>query len=141
MITVVLDTNIIISGLLFGGKPKEILQLITKGKLKGFISPYILFEVKDVLIKKFNWNLEMTNLLEDLLKKDFVVIHPKKTINFIKRVKADNRILECAVESEADFLISGDKRDILKIKRIRKTKIVTPEELLMIVKSSPTTRQ
>ena len=49
MIKVVLDTNIYISGFLFGGNSREILNLITEGKLQLFISDDILLELKSVL--------------------------------------------------------------------------------------------
>ena len=48
-----LDTNIIISGLGFGGKPREILDLILDDKIKAVTSPILLAELEDVITKKF----------------------------------------------------------------------------------------
>jgi conserved hypothetical protein TIGR00305 len=130
MIKIVLDTNILISAILFGGNPRKILSLIIDNKIQGFISPFIIFELKEVLRKKFNFPLEILEELEELIKEKFIIVYPKKTINLIKEVLADNRILECAVEAKADFLISGDTKHILKIKKINKTKIVSSSEFL-----------
>ena len=130
MIKVVLDTNILISAILFGGNPRKILSLIIDNKIQAFISPFIIFELKEVLRKKFNFPLEILEELEELIKEKFIIVYPKKTINLIKEVLADNRILECAVEAKADFLISGDTKHILKLKKINKTKIVSVNEFL-----------
>jgi conserved hypothetical protein TIGR00305 len=130
MIKIVLDTNILISAILFGGNPRKILSLIIDNKIQGFISPFIIFELKEVLRKKFNFPLEILEELEELIKEKFIIVYPKKTINLIKEVLADNRILECAVEARADFLISGDAKHILKLKEINKTKIVSANEFL-----------
>jgi len=130
MIKIVLDTNILISAILFGGNPRKILSLIIDNKIQAFISPFIIFELKEVLLKKFNFSLEILEEIEDLIKERFIIVYPKKTINLIKEVLTDNRILECAVEAKADFLISGDTKHILKLKKINKTKIVSTNEFL-----------
>jgi len=59
MIKIVLDTNILISAILFGGNPQKILSLIIDNKIQAFISPFIIFELKEVLRKKFNFSLEI----------------------------------------------------------------------------------
>ena len=130
MIKIVLDTNILISAILFGGNPRKILSLIIDKKIQGFISPFIIFELKEVLRKKFNFSLEILEELEELIKEKFIIVYPKKNINLIKEVLADNIILECAIETKADFLISGDTKHILKLKKINKTKIVSANEFL-----------
>jgi conserved hypothetical protein TIGR00305 len=116
--------------ILFAGNPKKILSLIIDNKIQGFISPFIIFELKEVLRKKFNFSLEILEELEELIKEKFIIVYPKKTINLIKEVLADNRILECAIEAKADFLISGDTKHILKLKKTNKTKIVSANEFL-----------
>lgn len=130
MIKIVIDTNIFISSLLFDGKPEIIIDLISNKEIQGFISLYILFEVKDVLVKKFKWDRTRIERLERLIKEDFIVIYPKISLNLIKAYPVDNHILECAVEAHADFLITGDRKHILKLKRVKKTYIVTAEEFL-----------
>ena len=48
----------------------------------------------------------------------------------IKEKQDDNRILECAAEVKADFLISGDKKHLLPLKKFRGIKIVSARELI-----------
>jgi len=133
MIRVVLDTNVIISAILFGGKPKQILDLIFSFQVKGFISRYILFEVSEVLRKKFKFSKERLDQIETLLTDSFEIAKPDFNLNLIKNYPADNRILECALTAKADYLISGDAKHILPLKKIKKTKIVTPDEFLGLV--------
>jgi len=128
---VVLDSNIVISALFFGGKPRKILNLILKKEIIGLTSPYIIFELKDVLRRrKFNIDEEKIEEVGKLLKKKFQIISPTVQVNIIKDYHPDNKILALAIEAKADFLITGDKKHILPLKWIQKTLIVTAEEFL-----------
>lgn len=133
MIKVILDTNIIVSSIVFGGKPRDIFDLIQENKIQAFASSFILYELEEVLTKKFNFNDEKLKDVKDLIKKNFIIISPKSTIDVIKNYPLDNKILEVAVEAKADYLITGDKKHILKLKKIKKTKIVSPEEFLLTI--------
>ena len=55
------------------------------------------------------------------------IVKPKLKLHIIDEDKADNKILECALASRADIIISGD-RYLLKLGKFRKTKILTPKE-------------
>ena len=132
MIKVVLDTNIIVSAIVFGGRPRDIFFLIQEGKMEAFISSFIFYEVKEVLIKKFNFNDEKLRDVRELIKDNFIVISPRISIDSIKTHFLDNKILEAAVEADANYLITGDKKHILPLKKIKKTKIITAEEFLSI---------
>ncbi|WP_338140453.1 PIN domain-containing protein [Candidatus Methanoperedens sp. BLZ2] len=54
------------------------------------------------------------------------------TLNVIVKDPADDRILECAVEGEVDYLVSGNKH-LLDVKEFRGIKIVTPKQILEIL--------
>ncbi len=133
MIKVVLDTNIIVSAIVFGGKPRDIIYLIQEREIEAYVSPFILYELKEVLTKKFNFNDEKLKESEDLIKESFIIISPRTTVKLIKGYLIDNKILEVAVEAKADYLITGDKKHILKLKKIKKTKIVSAEEFLLTI--------
>jgi predicted nucleic acid-binding protein len=47
----------------------------------------------------------------------------------IEKDPEDNRLLECAQKSHADYIVSGDMH-LLEIKDFKATKILTPEEFL-----------
>jgi putative PIN family toxin of toxin-antitoxin system len=130
MLKVVLDTNIIISGLLFGGKPQKILELVIDKKIEGFISRFIINEVCEVLRKKFNFSSEDTARIEILIRKSFVLINPDFSLKIIKNQSFDNHILEAAIAAQAEYLISGDTKHLLPLKKIKKTKIVSAKDFL-----------
>jgi hypothetical protein len=64
-----------------------------------------------------------------LFQLSFGVVYPKKKLNIVKEDLADNKIIECALEAKASFIISGDKR-LLKIRKYKGIKIITPREFL-----------
>lgn len=131
MIKTVLDTNIYLSGLVFpSSAPEEVLNLGKSRKTLIYISPFILFEIKNILINKFDYAENYALKLEDEILKFAILIQPTAKINIVKEKADDNRILECAVSAKADFLVSGDKKHILCLKKIKNTKIVSVKEFL-----------
>lgn len=123
-----LDTNILISSILFGGKPRKIIKLIQEGKITSVISPVLLAELTDVLVKKFQFGPDKLALVNDLMKENFMFVQPSFTIDILSD-KDDNRVLEAAIEGGCDYIISGD-RDLLQLGRFKKIKIVTPNAFL-----------
>lgn len=131
MIKVVFDTNIYLSGLIFPGKaPAEILKLARLKKIEVFISPFIIEELKKILIFKFNYHEDLAQKLIDEILKFVKVVEPQQNIRIIKEKIDDNHILEAALAAKADYLISGDKKHILPLKKFKSTKIITAREFL-----------
>ncbi len=98
VLRVVLDTNVIISALNFGGKPKDVLEMARKNLIANITSPFILDEVRAVLTGKFSWPLEQLPWKScKALREVSQVIDPQETLSVISYAP-DNRILECAVE-------------------------------------------
>ena len=60
------------------------------------------------------------------------LVVPQRNISIIERSPADNRILECAVEGRAEFIVTGDKRDLGKLKTFEGIKIVSPSSFRSI---------
>ena len=125
---VLLDTNIVISSILFGGKPRKIIKFIQEGKIISIISSVLLAELNDVLVKKFKFTPNKLALVDDLMKENFMLVRPSHTIDILSD-KDDNRVLEAAIEGECDYIISGD-RDLLQLAKFHKTKNVTADTFL-----------
>ncbi len=125
---VVLDTNIFISALVFGGKPEEIYRLVLTKKLTAYISPIILAEIIEILTKRFNFNQIRLRQIERKIRKSFMIVNPTRDINVI-RDPDDDRILEAAIEGNCDYIVTGDK-DLLDLKKYKKIKILTSEQFL-----------
>lgn len=134
---IVCDTNIFISAYIFpGGLPEELINLARAGELTLCISPDIVTEFKKVLLRKFKHTEKETDDRAERLTQIAEMVYPKERLDRIRRKESDNRILECAVAAEADFLVTGDKKDILPLKQIERTKIVTAAQFLEIWKLS-----
>jgi predicted nucleic acid-binding protein len=110
--------------------PSAILALVRSGKVEGFLSPFILDELEKNLHAKSGWNPDRLIALRKNLKTSFSIVNPTTQINVIKRVPADNRILECAVDAGADVLISGNMKDIRPLGNFQGIRILTPREFL-----------
>lgn len=109
MKNVVFDTNIFISALLFGGKPEKAWKQAKLGEFRLFVSQPILEELGDVLKNKFNWSDEETRSTIEEVTDYSTLVFPSEEISIIEAHKVDNRILECALESNSEFLVSDDK--------------------------------
>lgn len=125
---VVLDTNVLVSSLIFGGKPQQTENLILEKKIVGITSPMLLAEFTDVLAKGFSFNESRLRQAEKKIKKNFVIVKPRATIKILKD-NADNRVLEAAVEGDCRFIITGDK-EILDLKSFKGIKIITSSRFL-----------
>lgn len=130
MIRVVLDTNVCISAILFGGKPEVIIDLARRGKIEVIISEFIIGEIADILRRKFEWgNWQILEALEELREFTNLVI-PRERVSIISEDPIDNRILECALEGKADYIVSGDKRHLLPLKEFKGIKIISVSDFL-----------
>ena len=131
---VVLDTNVLISAIMFGGKSRDILEMGISGKIRIAISQDILKELAGVLIdKKFRASVPFVQQTIHELSEICEVVIVTSKINAIKDDPDDNRILECAVSAKADCIVSGDAH-LLSLKHFKKIKIYSPSEFLLNAK-------
>ena len=133
---IVLDTNVLISAILFGGPPRDVLKLVIGGTVGCSLSLAILDELRDVLQRpKFKFSSEQAfNVLEEL-HASCNIINPMVRINVITEDPDDNKILECAVEAKSTYIVSGD-RHLLALIEFRGIKILTPTAFTKIVKDA-----
>ncbi len=127
----VLDTNVVISSVVFAGKPARVLDLAFKKEITNIVSPFILDEIRRVLKDKFLWQDGVINKLTESIEVASEIVHPIEQINIIAD-DDDNRIIECAIEGHADFIISGD-RLLLDLKTYKGVIIINPAAFLEIV--------
>lgn len=132
-VKIVLDTNILISAIGFGGVPRKVFLLTVEEKIKGVISQILLVELIEVINKKFPKLIPDLPIIEHNINEFFLIVHPKKTINIV-RDRDDNRVLEAAVEGDCDFIITGDQ-DLLVLRQYKKIKILTPTQFLEELKN------
>ncbi len=132
---VVLDTNVLVSALHFGGKPRTIMVYAhgrTTYRFDLFLSPFILNELSRILSEKFFWSVPRLERATQILVKWGDVVSTRKSISVIAAHNDDNRILECAVKAQANLIVSGDKH-LLNLKEYEGIKIMTPAQFLKIL--------
>lgn len=110
---VVLDTNTLISGLLWDGKESTLIEKAGNRAIKLFLSHQLLAELEGVLKRdKFSKKLEGKEYtVEKAVAKIALIatlIEPNIKIDVVKEDPDDNRVLECAVSAEATVIVSGD---------------------------------
>lgn len=133
---VVLDTNIIVSFLLTKGQTiSTIFSAWEKSKFIFLLSDEIFLEVRQVLQRFVSQNLiseKEGRALMRRLKQDCELVITKSNLK-LSRDKKDNKLLECAKDGEASYLVTGDKKHLLSLKKIGKTKIISPGEFIRII--------
>ncbi len=126
---VVLDTNVIISALLFGGKPLEVLKLAEAGAFIMLTSPPLRRETERILAERFLWENRVITLACGPLWDAAVVIEPAFSLTDCPDPD-DNRVLECAVAGIADCIVTGDKV-LLRMHPFQGIAIMRVESLLL----------
>jgi putative PIN family toxin of toxin-antitoxin system len=143
MIRVVLDTNVLVSALLTpDSPPAEILEFVLEGRLRILISPAIIREIGLVFqyprLKKTmqKHRLSAEEVEEAILKilKVAIITAGEKIIQGVSRDPADDLILSCAAEGQADFVISGDK-DLTELGSFEGIRIMEPANFLQLIET------
>jgi hypothetical protein len=131
VIPVVIDTNIVLSGLLFGGKVGKIVTMWKNGRIQPFLSQKIMDEYIRVLTyPKFSFSEQEINyLLYREILPYFEVIEPAGGPVVIKNDPSDDMFLYCALSAAVDCIISGDSH-LLDLAEFKGIPIVTPEQFL-----------
>ena len=130
---IVLDTNVYISAAILGRVCEEIIQTCRFSNLEVFISKDIISELTDKLSQKFLWQDEQINVFLGSILEFCEVIKVEQEISYIKDDPDDDKILECAVTINCDFIISGDNH-LLKLKSYKGIKILNPADFLLILR-------
>lgn len=128
----VLDTNTIISALYGPGCQREVLNAVTRGEVAMVISPFILFEVRNTLVVKMRWAEERAERAIETIANLSIIVDPLETIFAIPDNNPDNRILECAHEGRAAFIVTGDHA-FLRLRKYKSIAIVSARQFLDIL--------
>ena len=113
---VVLDTNTLVSALLFTGTASRLVPLWQSQRIVALVSKAMLEEYLRVLAyPKFRLqDEEIRGLIEEEVLPFFEPVVVKKRLRVVKRDPTDDRFLECAVAGRAGYVISGD-RDLVEL--------------------------
>lgn len=126
---VVLDTNVLISALVFGGKPRQVTDVLAEKKIDIVIAEEILTELRRKVRAKFPIFIEELLRLELLLNRYAERVLLGSIRVSICRDEEDNRIIETAMIGHCQYIVSGDK-DLLSLKSYGNIRIIKPAVLL-----------
>jgi putative PIN family toxin of toxin-antitoxin system len=135
----VFDTNTLISGLLFKGNESQLLELVESGCIELFISAELSVELENVL----DYPRVVKVLIRQQKNKEGCLLTVAKGASLVEpRVRVDviadgddNRVLECAVEAGAEYIVSGDSH-LLDLKSYKGVQIVSSTRMLEILEKN-----
>lgn len=128
----VIDTNVLLSGLLWHGAPHVLLEHVRTGALGLISSPALLAEFEEVIGRpKFDAILKASNTSRDHVLAEMrqlpEVIAPRALSQPVCRDPDDDEVLALAVAAQADLIVSGDS-DLLSLKQYSNIPILDPAE-------------
>ena len=130
-VRVVLDTNILISALGFGGKPREIFKLVLEKKILAISSHILLAEFDDVISKKFPKLASELGKIQKQFRKNIKIVKPSRSVHILQD-EPDNRVLEAASEGGCDYIVTGDN-DLLNLKKFKNILVLKPDDFLLSI--------
>jgi putative PIN family toxin of toxin-antitoxin system len=132
LIRVVLDTNILLSALLFKGRLSRIVDLWKEGAIKPFFSRETFEEFRTALgYPKFSLKAhEVKAILEETLPY-FEVVGSKEKISGVCKDPDDDKFISCALAASAEYIVSGDK-DLCSLKKYHSVKIISGMKFLKL---------
>ena len=129
----VLDTNTLISAWFWEGNESRLVEELEEGTILGYTSIHLVEELRRALrYPKFNLTEDEVESIIDYYLLILKTVPPKQTLNIVPENPEDNRILECALESKADYIVSGNHH-LLNLEEFRGIKIVRAAKLLSIL--------
>ena len=130
---IVIDSNIFVSSFFWGGHPREVFERVINGLDELFITDEIKKEIFSVMSSsKFAVKISDIEDYIKIIEKYSINIELKDIPESISRDKDDDKILQCALDGNADFIVTGDN-DLLVLKEFRTIKITKPKNYLELV--------
>jgi len=131
IIRVVLDTNVLISALLFKGELTRMVGLWQSGKMIPIISKETFNELRAVLeYPKFSLSrAEIKSLIEHEILPFFEVVNVSKHVKGACRDPGDDKFISCAISANADCIVTGDK-DLSDLKKYQSVRIIHASDFI-----------
>jgi putative PIN family toxin of toxin-antitoxin system len=131
---VVLDTNVLISSILFKGELARIVDLWKRGKIVPVISRETFNEFRSVLeYPKFRLTKgEIKAIIEEEVLPFFEIVEITSEVSGVCKDPDDDKFIACALSASADFIVSGDK-DLCDVVTHKSIKIIRASHLMKMI--------
>jgi len=131
-VKLVIDTNVVVSGLLWLGNPGRVLEAAANGRVTLYTSPALVTELTETLSsEKLAQRIERSGLtLDELLARYLsvaIVVQSVSVPPVIVEDPDDDHVLACVLAAGADLIVSGDSH-LLNLARYRDIPILSPAE-------------
>lgn len=126
---VVIDSNVWISALVFGGNPRKVFETIVRQGGTIVFSHHIFIEVRRILAQKFPDFMEDFEALLVVVRRNILVVHLDGIAVDVCRDENDNAVIQTALAGSAGMIVSGDK-DLLTLKHYKKVTILNPRQFV-----------
>ncbi|MXW00582.1 MAG: putative toxin-antitoxin system toxin component, PIN family [Holophagales bacterium] len=133
-VKVVLDTNVFVSGVFFGGTPGRVLEAWRNGKAEVVLSREIVEEyvrVGEELADRFP-AVDLRPALE-LLAVSATLVPSPPLPESVSRDTDDDKFLACALAAGADYVVSGD-RDLLDVSSYKGVVVLSPRDFVDLLR-------
>lgn len=128
---IVLYTNVLISALGWRGAPHEIVKRSLQGDFRLLLSPALLEELQRVLAyPKFRFSSDDISQFLAVLTEAADLVFPSRSFSIVEADPADDRVLECAVGGQVDFIVSGDPH-LKELRIFEGIPILSPKDFLV----------
>lgn len=136
---VILDTNVFLSGVFFGGVPGRILDAWQAGHLALILSPAILTEYHRAgaeLAIRYPQTAVLLDPLLALVAQSATMVNAPELSEPVSADTDDDKFLACAIASRARVIVSGDKH-LLRVSGWNRIEVLTPRQVIDRYKFDP----
>lgn len=131
---VTVDTNVLVSGVFFGGIPGRIVTAAREGVLTLAMTPLLLSELRRVLSRaKFGLDSDAVQLLVTDMEACATIVHPSKLHQVDVRDPDDDAVVDCAVASGSLYIVRGDSH-LSDMDMVEGITVVTPRRFVDLLK-------
>jgi len=137
-IRAIIDTNVLVSGIISPkGSPRKILDLARKDVFKVVTSVLINHEIlnvlhRDYIYSKYNLTEEIIDDISAFLYEGTILTEDYYAVSKVRKDPRDNKFIACALEGEADYIVSGDEH-LLSLKHYKSIQIVDARGFLKVL--------
>ena len=134
--TVVFDTNVVVSASFWRGPPFDCLRAWSKRRCDVAVSPPLLAEYHETTLElKIDYPARVFVPWAELLTESAILVFPSDRAVGVTPDPDDEMILECAQAAEANAIVTGDKKHLLPLREFRGIPIISPIEFLRLLSS------
>ena len=126
---IVIDTNVVISGIFFNGNPRKVIESVCGAEIEAYASPEIIEEYKEIvdrIIGRGQGSFNSDGFIKFIA--DLTLIEPHTNVS-VCRDPDDDKFINCAVDAKALYIVSGDN-DLLDIKEYEGIEIITAADFV-----------